>query len=291
MISGKRQGRSERTRTLAATCLALAAMLSLSNLPATLAPLPGAEQAFQLRVLTYNIHHGEGTDGRIDLERIASAILSVKPDLVALQEVDRHTRRTKGTDQPAELARLTNMQVVFGDNIAFEGGQYGNAVLSRFPVRRHQNHALPRFDDGEQRGVLEVEVELPHGLPPLRLFATHLDHRSNDRERLASARRINELIRQPDRPATPTVLAGDLNDVPESPTLMELARLWRRPHERPWPTIPVTRPTRQIDYILFHPPTRWKPLETRVLDEALASDHRALLAVLELAVTVGDPEP
>ncbi|MEX2025646.1 MAG: endonuclease/exonuclease/phosphatase family protein, partial [Pirellulaceae bacterium] len=61
----------------------------------------------QLRVLTYNIHHGEGIDGKLDLPRIARVIESVDPDLVALQEVDRRVERTGSVDQPAELARLT----------------------------------------------------------------------------------------------------------------------------------------------------------------------------------------
>lgn len=112
-----------------------------------------ASGATLLRVLSYNIHHGEGVDGKLDLDRIARTIQSVEPDLVALQEVDRKVTRTGGIDQPAELARLTKMQVAFGGNIVLQGGDYGNAVLSRWPIRRHENHKLPRFDNGEQRSV------------------------------------------------------------------------------------------------------------------------------------------
>jgi endonuclease/exonuclease/phosphatase family metal-dependent hydrolase len=77
---------------------------------------------------------------------------------VALQEVDCNPKRTSGVDRPAELARLTKMQVVFGDNIPYQGGRYGNAVLSRLSIVRHENHPLPSFHEGEQRGVLEVAV-------------------------------------------------------------------------------------------------------------------------------------
>ena len=59
-----------------------------------------------LRVLTYNIHHGEGADGRVDLARLAGVVTSVHPDLVALQEVDEGTERASGVDELAELARL-----------------------------------------------------------------------------------------------------------------------------------------------------------------------------------------
>src|SRR5690606_2840765 len=68
----------------------------------------------KITVLTYNIHHGEGMDGKLDLERIANVIRSVNPDLVALQEVDRKTQRSAGVDQAEELARLTGMRHVFG---------------------------------------------------------------------------------------------------------------------------------------------------------------------------------
>ena len=70
-----------------------------------------------LRVLTYNIHHGAGVDGKLDLKRIASVITGSKADIVALQEVDRNTARAGKVDQVAELARLTKMNALFGPNI------------------------------------------------------------------------------------------------------------------------------------------------------------------------------
>jgi endonuclease/exonuclease/phosphatase family metal-dependent hydrolase len=231
-----------------------------------------------LRVLTYNIHHGEGVDGKLALERIARLIMSVQPDLVALQEVDQRVARTGEVDQPAELARLTGLHVVFGGNIDLQGGRYGNAVLSRFPVVRHRNHRLPCFDNGEQRGVLDAEIEVPGVREPLRFLATHLDHRPDDRERLASVEAINQLIFGSARSA---ILAGDLNATPESDALRTIDSVWTRSQAN-LPTIPVAEPSRQIDYVLFRPAGRWQVDETRVLDEAVASDHRPLLAVLSL---------
>jgi endonuclease/exonuclease/phosphatase family metal-dependent hydrolase len=238
-----------------------------------------AGKPVRLRVLSYNIHHGEGVDRVLDLERIAKVIRSVEPDLVALQEVDKDVQRSKQVDQPAELAKLTGLKAVFGRNIPLQGGEYGNAVLSKFPIRRHENHALPSFDKGEQRGVLEVSVEVAGLDAPVTFLATHLDHRADGRERLASAKAINEIVSKKDGPA---VLAGDLNDRPESQTLAELKTAWTSASTRPMPTIPVANPARQIDFILYRPATRWKVVEVQVLDEAVASDHRAIFAVLEL---------
>jgi len=233
----------------------------------------------RLRLLTYNIHHGEGVDGKLDLERIARVIQSESPDIVALQEVDRRARRSGSVDQPEELARLLKMHVLFGDNIPLQGGHYGNVLLSRYPFVSSTNHLLPRFDSGEQRGVIEAEVSLG-GQTRIRLFATHLDHRPADRERIASARQVEELaVRHPDQPA---VLLGDLNADPESAVLGEFRTKWTRPNSKILPTIPVETPTTQIDYVLCRPAPRWIAIESRVLDEKIASDHRPLLVVIDL---------
>ncbi|MEC7566869.1 MAG: endonuclease/exonuclease/phosphatase family protein [Planctomycetota bacterium] len=245
----------------------------------TLGATARSDQVVRLRVLSYNIHHGEGVDRKLDLERIAKVILSVKPDLVALQEVDRKTSRTKNVDQPETLAQLTKMHVAFGANIEFQGGDYGNAVLSRFPMAGFQNHLLPNVDRGEQRGVLVTTIPIDQANIRLRLLATHFDYRSDDKERIQSAQMVNALVEKDDRPS---LLLGDLNDVLSSDTLKELKTEWTLTNDKPLPTIPVADPARQIDFILFRPARHWRVIETRVLKEAVASDHRAIFSVLEL---------
>lgn len=240
-----------------------------------------AAEPIRLRVLSYNIHHGEGVDGKLDLSRIANVIRSLKPDLVALQEVDQNVQRSGVVDQPAELGRLTKLQAVFGANIELQGGHYGNAILSRFPITSHENHQLPNLDNGEQRGVLSAEISVPKLAKPLRLLATHFDHRPKDQERVQSAQAVNALVKDDLRPA---LLMGDLNDVIGSPPLVRLEPHWNRTNPEAMPTIPVAQPSRQIDFILYRPATRWSVIETRVLDEAVASDHRAIFSILELAV-------
>ena len=238
-----------------------------------------AAEPLRMRVLSYNIHHGEGVDGKLDLDRIAKVIRSVSPDVVALQEVDDRVKRTGGVDQPAELARLTNMQVVFEKNIDYQGGRYGNAVLSRFPFVQHRNVHLPSFDKGEQRGVLVCELRLPSRKQHLWFLGTHLDHRRKDRERLASAERINALSEAYEK--QPALLVGDLNATRDSDVLARFQKSWQIVHREELPTIPVDKPQRQIDFILARPMGAWKTVEVRVLKEAVASDHRPLFAVLE----------
>jgi len=234
-----------------------------------------------LHVLTYNIHHGAGLDGKIDLERIAKVIRESQADLVALQEVDRGTRRASDADQPAILAKLAGMQAVFEKNINIQDGEYGNAVLSRRPIEAYQNHLLPRFGESEQRGLLEVHVRL--GRRKLVFLATHLDHRGDDTERLASMARVQELsARLGD---VPVILAGDLNATPDSRVMVEAAG-WLRDTadvaEGVPLSFPANQPDRRIDYILYRDDPQMRCVAYRVLPEAVASDHRPVLAVIEV---------
>ena len=237
------------------------------------------DQNLRLRILSYNIHHAEGVDGKLDVPRIAQVILSVEPDLVALQEVDKNTTRTGKVNQDIELANITKMNSVFGSNITFQGGQYGNAILSKFPIIKNKNFLLPNVDSGEQRGLLRSQIQISNKENIL-FFSTHLDHRRSDTERLASAEAINQIISLDNK--SPAILAGDFNDVPDSPTLNELGKVWLRTNKKILRTIPASKPSRQIDYIFVQPKEHWKIIESQVLDEDIASDHRAIFSIIEL---------
>lgn len=138
--------------------------------------LPGAARAqsatLPLNLLSYNLHHGEGGDGRIDLARIGRIISAVAPGYAGLQEVDSVTARTGRVDQAAEYARLTGLRSAFARAIPLEGGAYGNAVLSRFPLGRLQRIALP---GGEPRAALIVDIDLSEGRDPVRSTVTFVN--------------------------------------------------------------------------------------------------------------------
>ena len=92
-----------------------------------------------IRVMTYNIHHAEGMDGKINLDRIANLINSYRANFVGLQEVDRHANRSNNLDMVLELARLTGMYWAFGKNLELNNGDYGNAILSSYPILDQKN--------------------------------------------------------------------------------------------------------------------------------------------------------
>jgi endonuclease/exonuclease/phosphatase family metal-dependent hydrolase len=264
--------RAARGRMAVAALTALAAWLTAQAAPSQPPAAPT-----RLRVLSYNIHHGEGTDGKVDLARLAKVIRGCEADLVALQEVDLKTRRTGGVDQTAELARLTGLHGRFGKGIDYEGGEDGQAVLSRSPIAGLTVHPLPGEPDRERRIAVEARVTVAGR--DLSFVTTHLHHQNASfRERQAA--RLDELFGNVGRPV---ILAGDLNAVPGSKPLQRLAGTWTVATEGDTlATYPAAKPARQLDYVLYRPAEAFRVVERSVLAEAVASDHRPVLAVLEL---------
>lgn len=234
----------------------------------------------RLKILSYNIHHGEGVDKKLDLERIAKLISESDADIVALQEVDVNTSRSQHVDQAKKLATMTKMNFVFGPNIKFGGGKYGNAILTRHKILKSKNFKLPNHNDGEQRGVLRATIEVKGWKQPILFLATHFDHRRDDVERVASAKFVNQKIEIGD--GQYCFLAGDFNDVIGSPTLRLLEKKWVMSHPKELPTVPVDRPKRQIDFVFSAKGQSGQWVSTRVLDESIASDHRAVLTEYKL---------
>lgn len=262
--------------------LSLLSLLSVSLLLVGLLPLCSevtAEEkpaaAKPLKILCYNIHHGRGLDGKVDLERIAAIILKKQPDLVALQEVDKNTQRTGQTDQAAILAKLTGMHSQFGKQIDYQGGEYGQAILSRFPLRDAKVHLLPGLPNTEQRIVLTANVEVAG--QPLTFATTHLDH-MNAEIRKQQADKINEIFADW---TLPVILGGDFNATPQSVPIEILQQQWSNATSAPgFLTSPTNAPARQIDYIFFRPQQHYKSQSAEVLSAPVESDHLPIFVEL-----------
>lgn len=230
-----------------------------------------------LRVLTYNTHHGEGNDGRIDLDRIAAVIREARPDVVALQELDNRARRSGRVAQAEEYSRLTGLLAHFGEAMPFDGGSYGQALLSRWPLDAFTVHTLPGPSGREPRIAVSARISPPSG-SPFRFVGTHLDAAQDDGERWLQSGRLNELFAQD---PFPTVLTGDLNAPPASRVMQRMFALWEdAAAHHPQPTIPSEAPRERIDYVLLHPRGAWSVSSIEVIAESVASDHRPLGAEL-----------
>jgi endonuclease/exonuclease/phosphatase family metal-dependent hydrolase len=239
-----------------------------------------ADAPQKLRVLCWNIHHGEGTDGKLDLQRIATVIRRAQPDLVALQEVDHTTQRTGKVDQTAELARLTGLTGIFGKAMNFSGGAYGQAILSKHPILSNKVHPLP--GEGEPRIAFEAIVSIDQF--KLKFVSTHLE--VSPIPRLAQAKVLAGLFPKQEMPV---ILCGDFNDSPDSETLGQF-KAWK-----PIPklgsafTHPAGQPTDEIDYVFTLAGESLLSTQTSVsiLPEPIASDHRPLL--VEFVLPPGAP--
>lgn len=232
---------------------------------------PAQRRELELRVLTYNVHHCQGTDGKFDYNRIAGIINRLEPDIAALQEIDVKTNRASGVDQAAVLAELTDLNYTFGRAIDFDSGQYGLAILSRFEIADVTNTALPTGPGSEPRIALAAHIRPDAGPRELILIDTHLCHR-NEQVRTAQTTRLNELIDSESN--IPAILAGDLNARPKSAPMNVLL-------ESDW--LDVVAPRSRIDYVLVRRKDPWEIVEVTILDEPVASDHDPVLVRLRWA--------
>lgn len=261
------------TRTLR---LALFVVLAL----AILWPADPIAAKRTLRVMTYNIHVGVGMDKKLDLQRIAGVINAARPDLVGLQEVDRGVKRTEGKDEIAELAALTRMEYAFAPNLDYQGGKYGVAILSRFPIKSTEHRMFENKREAERRGMLRVEVEVER--KTLNFVTTHLDYQFED-GRLFETEQMLKFL---EGLKGPLIVVADLNDEPAGSAY----KLMRTRFDDAWVTsgaktegfsYPADKPVKRIDHIFYSTGDRMRARKSWVI-ETLASDHVPVMAEIEI---------
>lgn len=237
--------------------------------------------ATTLRILCYNIHHAEGLDGKVDTDRIAQLIVDQKADIVGLQEVDKGVQRTQGRDIAAELAQKTGLTAWFDRNIDHQGGEYGNAILTRFPILTRTNTHYKMLRPGEQRGLQQAVLDVRG--QKIAFLNTHLDYRPDDSERKLNVGEIRAAIGG--LGGLPAIVVGDFNCQPDSEVQGALREFltdsWLVAGKGEGFTIPVRQPRSRIDYIFHTPAARFRVDSIQVL-ESEASDHLPVLAVLTL---------
>ena len=233
-----------------------------------------------IRVLSFNILHGATIKGDFDLDVIAKVIIDANPDFVALQEVDYRTNRAKNYDLVTELGWRTKMTPLFARAMYFDGGEYGEGILSKHTFIKSRNVALPYTHGNEPRSALEITAVLPSG-DTIAFVGTHLDHLKDETDRISQAKKINETFLSN---IYPTILAGDLNAIPNSTPINILEKMWTSSYNRDNPqfTFPSENPQKKIDYVMCYPKNMWKILKTEVVQDTVASDHCAYLVTIEL---------
>lgn len=228
--------------------------------------------------MAYNIKHGRGMDNEVNLKRIANVLRALKPDLIALQEIDHTCTRSGTVDEAAALGKLLGMEHRFGKFMNFQGGQYGLAILSRFPIEKTIRHQLA--PGAEPRCALEIVVRPTANGNPLSFLSIHNDWTRED-FRVAQ---VKDLIQGLAEQKHAVILAGDFNAQPDDKSLALLTKagfsMVAKKGGRK--TFPSPAPKVEIDYFMTRGIKFSKPPTCSVHDERVASDHRPIVMELSL---------
>jgi Metal-dependent hydrolase len=229
---------------------------------------PQAENT--IRIMSYNIRNCKGMDNIVDYQRISDVITNTKPDVVALQEIDSVTNRSKGVDVLSDLAALTAMYHVYGASISYDGGKYGIGILSKEKPVSWKSLPLPGRE--EARSLLIVEFK------DYILCCTHFS--LNEEDRQASVSIINQEVNGYNKPV---FLAGDINAVPSSPVLKSFGENWAVLSDTAKFTFPSDNARHTIDYILGYTPKgfTYSVWQTQIIN-TLASDHLPIFADIRI---------
>ena len=230
-----------------------------------------AAKPMTLKVMTFNIHHGENNVGKTNLTRVVELVKEYQPDFVALQEIDSVVPRSGKLNQMRILSLLCDYHSAFSAAIDLQGGKYGLGILSKRPIEHVQKLKLPNPDSTEQRILMCALVPLSEG-KSIRFCNTHLDHKSALNRGLQAAI-INENLQNS---IYPVILGGDFNATADHHTLEALTKYWNDAGAN---STQATYPGngKRIDYFWTHQSAPFKVVEYKVLDEPVASDHLPIL--------------
>ena len=235
------------------------------------------------RLVTYNV----GVFNKYikdDYQLIADMMKEIDADAICMNELDNNTNRTRHVYQLKHFAGLMgNWDFQYGAAMPYDGGEYGDAVLSKHPILETRSYRLPcaASQPGEDRSLCVIRVEIDG--KDLYVASTHLDHLSGDASRMVQANEIRR-IRDTDLGGD-LILSGDLNAIPSSNVIATMTAFLTNVGTIDQYTFPSDSPTRKIDYILYAPIEHFGVQNCTVVSRADqqvdgvdASDHRPVVA-------------
>lgn len=241
------------------------------------------EQSIHLKIMSYNIRHGEGLDTILDVSRSAEIIKTQAPNLCGLQEVDDFCLRSDSIGQTAYLAQKTGMKGTFGKFMDFQGGAYGMATLSDKPLISTKVLQLPNAKY-EPRTSIVHEVQIAEGCSIV--FANvHFDwisEKEGSSIRLSQAKALMNYINTLNKAA---IITGDFNCTPDSPAMQYFAEegfVFVQKGEDNFSFQGKIKA--EIDHVIYRDTdnVHFKKKNVQLIKEPLVSDHRPLIVELEV---------
>ncbi len=237
------------------------------------------------RLLTYNVHRCQGTDRAISPYRITEVIAATGADVVALQELDVNRARSGRVDQAELIAALLQMEFHFHPAWQMAEERFGDAVLSRFPLRLVHSAKLPGHPRGwrERRGAIWVDVKVDGR--PIQVINTHLGLFRHERMTQTEALFGPHWLGNP-ACRSPLILCGDFNALPGSLVHRRCLQTLRDVHRclkpaRPRRTFPTRLPVASLDHVFLSDEFVVRHVEVvRTSLSRVASDHYPLLVDL-----------
>jgi endonuclease/exonuclease/phosphatase family metal-dependent hydrolase len=223
-----------------------------------------------IKVMTYNIHRGVNRDNKLDLDGIVEAIKNSGAEIIALQEVERFSARTKFQDQIGYIADKLSMQYVFGKSVNILNGQYGNAILSKYPIEEYEVRELP--SEGEKRTLLKAGLNVFGN--KISFYNTHLGLKQGERDL-----QIEEILKITSDDKN-FILAGDFNAKVDKLGAIAQALIDSASYENNDSKVTFESEglSERIDYIFASRVFEIKAYEVPVLN---ASNHYPVISILK----------
>ena len=233
--------------------------------------------AQEIEIMTYNIHHGADANEIPTIDSIGKYIKESTVQIVGLQEVDSVCIRSDKRDHPAELGKMTGLESHFTRHFPFQGGAYGQGLLSKYTAVNLQNISIPilPLSSGKSVSMLVADLEITPG-KELTIAVVHLDYR-NQASRLNQIEMIWEVLQNKNRNL---ILMGDINAMPGSPALKLLSKSFDRFQQNPEPySFPADNPDRRIDFVFVRKGSDLKITNERI-DRVPYSDHLPVITTI-----------
>ena len=252
-------------------------LLIISFVGLSITALSAQNKADTLKLMTYNLRFGE----LASMQQIGEYIASENPDIVAIQECDWATKRSRVPHQNGvkfvnELAYHTGMFGIYGKSINYAGGYYGIGLLSKYPILSYERVLLPNDGRTEQRSMLVADIELSDG-EVITFVNTHLEVKTA-KMRIEQVKFIEKYLKGR---KNQLFLAGDMNATPDSEEMGMLRENWADLTNRVF-TYHTSKPEIKIDYIYSKPSKNVELVNTMVKEDVKLSDHFPVISTIVL---------